>query len=175
MISRALLPALFLLVFPQGIPVPVRPASNVGLQQFAGTYYEIARIHNDPQKPCAGPVAVTYSARSDGGLDAFHQCRKADGSAVQVQGVGRPGMEGELQVRFTARWRFFGRQTWQDYWVLGVGPDYGYAVVGNSSRTSLWILSRLPRMSQLAYRQAVEIAEANGYDIDKLTLTPQEG
>jgi lipocalin len=29
-------------------------------------------------------------------------------------------------------------------------------------------------MSELAYRQAVEIARANGYDVDKLIRTTQE-
>jgi hypothetical protein len=28
-------------------------------------------------------------------------------------------------------------------------------------------------MSQLAYRQALEIAAVNGYEVDKLILTPQ--
>jgi apolipoprotein D and lipocalin family protein len=172
MIPRALIPALLLSVLPQDTSAPLRPAPNVNLRQYAGTYYEIARIPNDLQKSCAGDIIVTYSVRNDGHLDGFHQCRKVDGTIAQVHGVGRPGRASELQVRFVAPWRLFGRRRW-DYWVLGVAPDYSYAVIGNSSRTSLWVLSRLPRMSQLAYRQALEIAAVNGYEVDKLILTPQ--
>ena len=53
------------------------------------------------------------------------------------------------------------------------GPRHSYAVVGDPSRTYLWILSRTPVMPELAYRQAVEIAASNGYDISRLVKTPQ--
>jgi apolipoprotein D and lipocalin family protein len=172
MIPRALIPALLLFVLPQGTSAPLRPARNVNLPHYAGTYYEIARVPNDLQKTCAGDITMTYSVRTDGHLDAFHRCRKPDGTIAEVHGVGRPASGSELQVRFVGPWRPLGRRRW-DYWVLGVGPDYSYAVIGNSSRTRLWVLSRFPRMSQLAYRQALEIAEANGYEVDKLILTPQ--
>jgi apolipoprotein D and lipocalin family protein len=81
--------------------------------------------------------------------------------------------DGRVQARFTVPWRPFARRAWEDYWILAAGPEYGYLVIGNESRTCLWILSRLPRMPQLAFRHAREIAEAKGYDVDELVETPQ--
>jgi apolipoprotein D and lipocalin family protein len=93
----------------------------------------------------------------------------------QVRGVGRRAGDGsQLQVRFGAPWRSIRRRGWEEYWVLTVGPGYSYAVIGNPARTCLWILSRVPRMSPLAYRQALQIAEANHFDVAKLVPSPQE-
>jgi apolipoprotein D and lipocalin family protein len=35
---------------------------------------------------------------------------------------------------------------WGDYWVLALGPDYEYAVVGEPSRRYSWILARTPTL-----------------------------
>ena len=46
-------------------------------------------------------------------------------------------------------------------------------VVGEPSRTYLWILSRTAAMTEDDYRAAVAAAEANGYDATRLVRTPQ--
>jgi apolipoprotein D and lipocalin family protein len=176
MIPPVLVSALLFCALPQRPPAPPRADTTVDLPQFAGTYYEIARIPNRLQRLCAGEVTATYTVRPDGRLNVVNRCRKENGTIVQVRGVGRRAGDGRLiHVRFAAPWHSLGRRTWEDHAVLAVGPDDSYAVLGNESRTCLWILSRLPRMSQLAYRQALEIARAHGYDVERLIQTPQGG
>jgi apolipoprotein D and lipocalin family protein len=164
---------LILCLFVQDAPTAPRVPSAVDLQQIGGTYYEIARIPNRLQDVCAGDVTTTYAATPDGQLDVMNRCRKDDGTMAQVHGVGRKTGDGRVQVRFAAQRRLFGRRTWEDYSMLATGPEYNYLVIGNESRTCLWILSRMPRMSPLSHRQALEIAEANGYDVATLVPTRQ--
>jgi apolipoprotein D and lipocalin family protein len=50
----------------------------------------------------------------------------------------------KLKVRFF--WPFSG-----DYWIIDLGADCQYAVVGHPKRNYLWILSRSPRMDPAVY------------------------
>ena len=38
------------------------------------------------------------------------------------------------------------RPVWGDYWVLALGPNYDYAVIGEPSRRYGWILARTPSL-----------------------------
>jgi apolipoprotein D and lipocalin family protein len=159
----------------------LQPASGtfaaLDLEQYAGTYYEIARLPNAVQKQCATDVTATYAVRTDGRVDVLNRCRKKDGTTVVTRGVARrAGGEASgarLEVRSGRAWLFVPRR-WVEYWVLAVGRDYTYAVVGGPRRNHLRILSRLPQMPDLAYRQALEVAKSNGYDVSRLVKTPQE-
>ena len=108
-------------------------------------------------------------------MDVFNECRKESGTEIRVQGIGRPSADGaNIEVRFPAPWLSGGRRPWPDYEILGTGPEYSYVVAGDAGRNHLWILSRLPRMPQLAYRQAIEIAKGQGHDVARLVRTPEE-
>lgn len=155
---------------PQTVP-------SVDLARYAGTYYEIARFPNRFQTQCAANVTATYAVRPDGRIDVVNRCRKADGTEAVARGVakraGQDPSNARLKVRFAPAILSFLPQVWGDYWILGLAPDYSYSVVGDPGREYLWILSRLPRMPPAAYRQALEIAKANGFDVSRLVATPQ--
>jgi apolipoprotein D and lipocalin family protein len=62
-----------------------------------------------------------------------------------------------------------------DYWVLGLDPDYQWAVVGSPSREYLWILSRSPDLAEPQMEQALAIARAQGFDLSRLMRTAPPG
>jgi apolipoprotein D and lipocalin family protein len=72
------------------------------------------------------------------------------------------------KLRVTFFWPFSG-----DYWVIGLDPEYRWAVVGEPDRKYLWILSRTPKLPAADYDQAISAIRAKGYDPSKLVLTPQ--
>ena len=156
---------------------PPRPVASVDLAKYAGTYYEIARFPNRFQKQCTGNVTATYATREDGRVEVINRCRREDGTTQEARGVARRAendtSNARLRVRFAPAWLSFLPKVWGDYWILGTGPEYSYAVVGSPTGEYLWILSRLPRMPDLAYQQAIEIATSNGYDVSQLVKTPQ--
>ncbi len=67
-------------------------------------------------------------------------------------------------------WPFFG-----DYWVIGLDPDYRWAVVGAPGRDYLWILSRERRMAEADFAAATAIAAREGFDVSRLRRTAQGG
>ena len=162
-----------------GVPAgaePPRTVEAVDLQRYLGTWYEIARLpmwaEDRPGLACE-EVTATYTPREDGRIGVLNRClnaldgdapRQARGSAYAVPGSGNA----KLRVSFF--WPFHG-----DYWVLGLDPEYRWAVVGEPGRRWLWILSRTPRMAPEALERATSIAREAGYDLGPLRMTRQEG
>jgi apolipoprotein D and lipocalin family protein len=160
---------------PRGAGQPLRPVDAVDLSRYAGRWYEVARLPNKLQGKCAGDVVVHYALRRDARMDVINQCRQNDGEIDQVKGIARrlSGAKNDavLQVRFAPAIFSFLPGVWGDYWIIGLGPDYTWAVVGVPSRESLWILSRTPSLSESALAQAIEIAKGNGFDTSRLLRT----
>jgi len=67
------------------------------------------------------------------------------------------------KLKVTFFWPFFG-----DYWILELGANYEYVVVGEPSRKYLWILSRTAKMDEAVYAGIAERLAAKGYDARKL-------
>ena len=155
--------------------VEVRSVAFVDLDRYVGDWYEIARYPNRFQRSCLGDVRASYARRPDGRIDVVNRCRTADG-AIEARGVARVVDErtrSQLKVRFAPGWLSFIPQVWGDYWVIGLGDDYSWAVVGSPDHDYLWILSRTPRLDDDRAAAARSAARANGFDLDRLQPTEQ--
>jgi apolipoprotein D and lipocalin family protein len=155
-------------------PAP-RAVEKVDLRRYAGRWYEVARLPNAREKHCVSDVTVRFTTRDAGHMDVVGSCRASDGKTRETRGVGRirgTGSSGRLEIRYAPAFFSFLPQVWKDHWILGLGPDYTWTVVGMPNREHLWILSRLPEMSTSSYQQALEIADGNGFDIRQLVKTP---
>jgi hypothetical protein len=60
-----------------------------------------------------------------------------------------------------------------DYWILDVGPNYEYALVGHPSRLYLWLLSRTPVLDSGSTQSLLAKAQALHFDTSQLVYTPQ--
>ncbi len=154
---------------------PLRVVDSVDLTRYAGRWYEAARFPNRFQDQCIGDVVVHYALRTDGRIDVVNRCRTSGGKVDEARGIGRKAGDGQsparLEVRFAPAFLSFLSSVWGDYWIIGLGPEYTWAVVGTPSREYLWILSRTPEMSATSYERAIEIARGNGFDVTRLVKT----
>ena len=144
--------------------------ASVDLARYAGTWYEIASFPQWFQRGCTATTA-TYALRSDGLIDVVNQCRKGstDGPLASAHGRARVA---DLETNAKLQVSFF-RPFWGDYWIIDLGAEYEYAVVGHPGRDYLWILSRNPSMPDDAYRAIVRRLAARGYDTSRLVRTVQ--
>ncbi len=143
---------------------------RVEIERYLGTWYEIARYPNRFQNECVS-VTADYSLRDDGKIRVVNACRKGapDGPIKRIEGkawVVDRETNAKLRVQFF--WPF-----WGAYWIIDLGEDYKYAVVGHPKRKYLWILSRTPDMSPELYQTIVERLVKKGYDPARLEKTPQ--
>lgn len=148
---------------------PLRTVSSVDLGRYSGTWYEIARYPNRFQRDCESDTMAEYTLRKDGKVQVVNSCRQRDGKIKKARGTAKVAdKRTNAKLKVTFFWPFYG-----DYWVIGLSPDYRYAIVGEPSRKYLWILSRTPGMDETTYREIVEEIRAAGYDPDKLIKTRQ--
>lgn len=155
---------------------PVRTVDKVDLDRYVGEWFEIARFPNEFQDQCAGDVRARYSKREDGRLDVTNTCTTPEGEAEEAQGVAKVvdgATSAQLKVRFAPAVLSWLPFVWGDYWILGLPPDYSWAVVGSPDRKYLWILARKPTLDADAYEKAIAVARENGFDATRLVRTNQ--
>jgi apolipoprotein D and lipocalin family protein len=156
---------------------PVRTVALVDLDRYAGDWFEIARFPNRFQRQCLGDVRASYARRPDRRLDVVNRCRTAAGQ-TEARGVARIVDEhtfARLKVRFAPGWLSFLPFVWGDYWIIGLAPDYSWAVVGDPGRDYLWILARVPHLDDESVARARAAARDNGFAVERLVPTPQTG
>jgi apolipoprotein D and lipocalin family protein len=154
----------------------VRTVPFVDLDRYAGDWFEIARFENRFQRQCVGDVRASYARRADGHIDIVNRCRTEDGR-TEARGVARLVDEqthARLKVRFAPAWLSWVPPVWGDYWIIGLAPDYSWAVVGDPGREYLWILARMPRLDAESMAAARTAAQNNGFAVERLVQTPQE-
>ncbi len=156
----------------------VRTVGAVDLSRYVGDWYELARFPNRFEEKCAADVMARYRRQDGGTIEVINSCRKADGTITTARGVARivdTSSNAKLEVRFAPAFLSFIPWVWGDYWIIGLEPQYRWAVVGSPDRKYLWVLSRTPVVDEREYAQAVERAAANGFDVSRLKRTKQTG
>lgn len=142
---------------------------SVDLGRYTGKWYEIARYPNRFQKKCAGNVVANYRLLSGGKIEVLNECRKSSGELDVARGKAKVSdTKSNAKLRVTFFWPFYG-----DYWIIGLDPNYQWAVVGEPSREYLWILGRTPELSAADNEAAMAVVRSKGYAPDKLVKTPQ--
>jgi apolipoprotein D and lipocalin family protein len=149
---------------------PLETVKTLDVNQYAGTWYEIARLPNRFEKDLEY-VTATYELMENGKIKVINRGMSISepGKKSEITGkawVPDSAFPGKLKVQFF--WPFSGR-----YWVISLDPDYRYALVGDPSRKFLWILSKDKQLNQETYLKLVQTARDNGFETDKLVLIKQ--
>lgn len=160
-------------VAPVADTTPVQPVAAVNLERYVGVWHEVAKIPNRFQNQCARGTTATYSLRSDGTIEVLNECFKKNGKRDAARGVARvvdQTSKARLEVSFVSilGWRPF----WGDYWILGLDPEYQWAVIGTPDRKYGWILAREATLPEVDLAAAFAILTANGYRAEDFELSP---
>jgi apolipoprotein D and lipocalin family protein len=143
-------------------PAPPETVPKVDISRYMGIWYEIARYPNSFQKGCRESVA-SYTLREDSSVAVVNRCRKGT-KKVEARATAKVVdllTNAKLKVSFF--WPFYG-----DYWILDLGENYDYAVVGTPDRKYLWILSRTPEMEASLYGKILGKIESLGFEPGRL-------
>ncbi len=153
------------LAFTNELP-PVRTVPYVDLERYMGKWYEIAAYPQSFQKNCVKSSAE-YSLRDDGKVNVLNSCIQKDGTVKDAKGTAKvvdKTTNSKLKVSFF--WPFYG-----DYWIMDLGTNYEYVVVGNPDRDALWILSRTPEMREDVYQRILRGIENQKYSLEPIKVT----
>jgi len=141
---------------------------HVQLEKYLGKWYEIAHLPAKFQEGC-NETTATYTLSKDGSISVLNQATK-NGKMKQAKGKAKVvDKNSNAKLKVTFFWPFYG-----DYWIIKLGNDYDYSVVGTPNRKYLWILSRTPQMDNKLYSQLIEYVNSKGFDVNKLIKTLQK-
>jgi apolipoprotein D and lipocalin family protein len=136
-----------------------------------GTWFEVARL---PNLEADGPwqhsvdVTATYAKRPDGCITvqtAAHNAKAKMRRSV-VDGIVIPADSSGSKLIL----KFF-RFIRGDLWVIGLDPDYRWALMGTPSRKRLWLLARAPHIDANDLDRALAFGSAQGYDTVRVKPT----
>ena len=146
---------------------PVQSVPQVDLARYVGTWHEVARFPMYFQNQCVGDVTANYSQMDNGKIKVLNRCRTQDGDFTEAEGsAGVVDNTNNSQLKVSFFWPFR-----SDYWIIGLDPEYRWAVVGNPDRKYLWILSRSKTMTPSDLAAAKASAIAQGFDLTKLMMS----
>jgi len=145
--------------------------SHAYVDQYMGQWYEIAKIPHWFEKGLVG-TSVTYSLLPGGEVDVLIKAYKKgfNGKSYYSKftaSIGNKKTYAEIIVKVF--WFFTGT-----FYILDLGENYEYAVVGNKARDKVWILSRTPRMDPGLYDTLLKRIQMNGFNTSKIEKTRQE-
>lgn len=147
---------------------PLQTVPRVDLSRYVGTWYDIASFPQRFQRGCTATTA-TYTLRADGQIDVVNRCRDQTVDGPERVSRGRARVVDRV-TNARLKVSFF-RPFWGDYWIVDLGDDYAWAVVGHPSRDYLWILSRTPTLDPAVYDGIVGRLAAQGYETGRLVRT----
>lgn len=143
--------------------------SNLDVNRFMGSWYEIARYEHSFEKGMTH-VKANYSLLPDGTIRVLNSGMK-NGKKKEIEGKARKKKDSnsnsKLEVSFFL-WFY------SDYFVFELDDNYQYAVIGSSSDKYLWILSRTPQLPQSTINDLLIKIKKRGYDTSKLYFVPQK-
>jgi len=138
---------------------------RVELEKYVGKWYDIAHLPFRFQEGCSDTTA-TYALSGDGGVSVLNECVR-NGKVKRAKGRAKVvDKNSGAKLKVTFFWPFYG-----NYWIIDLGKDYDYAVVGTPNRKYLWILSRTPQMDDKLFSQLIESAKSKGFDTNNLIKT----
>ena len=154
-----------------------KTVESVDLKRYTGKWFEIARYPNRFQKQCVGNVTAEYSLQSNNRITVINKCLEKNGKLDEAKGEAKivdTESNAKLEVRFAPKFLSFLPFVWGDYWILDLGQNYEYALVGSPDRKYLWILSRTQNLDTQTYEKLRQTAQREGFNADKLVKTLQK-
>ncbi|NLY37378.1 MAG: hypothetical protein GX046_09115 [Tissierellia bacterium] len=138
---------------------------DLDLNKYLGKWYEIGKLSAKEQGGLDNVTAL-YTLRSDKKIGVDNRGYK-NGKKRGIKGLAWLRDEkcsGGLYVQFF--WPFKA-----DYNVIKLASDYRYALVMGKSKSSLWILSRTPKMNKKDYLEIIKFLDSQGFETSKILKT----
>ncbi len=145
---------------------------HVDLRRLMGTWYEIARFPNLFQKEDWVGATDNYYPQENGEIEVIYRYHEKQFDAplkeIKAKMWREPKDAPSGKFKYQALWPFT-----VDYWVIELGTEYEYLVIGYPNHNMLWIMSRTPSLDEGTYRGILERVANQGYDVSKLIKVPQ--
>lgn len=159
---------IFCLTFMNSAQAQLQTVPYVELSKYAGTWYQIAHKPLNFEGPCVCSRQV-LTPIEDGSIAVYNTCNEPTTGVLRSIAGFAYNNDPATNAQFTVD---FGLPKMGQYWIIGLGDNYEYAVVSDPAFSSLYILSKTPQLAAELYEEALEKAKAQ-MDVSKLRVTEQ--
>ena len=143
--------------------------AQVDLSRMQGKWFEIAKLPRPSQAGCTGTTAE-YQLKSATELLVVNECHQGTLQGPIKRVAARAvATDASVPAKLSLDFGF----AYGDYWIVEVGDDYEYAVVGHPTRDYLWILSRQRTLPQSTLDGVLKRAKDRGFPVGILSYTEQ--
>jgi len=141
-----------------------RPVPELDIMLYAGKWYNLLSIPTFLNKHWRESVE-TYVIHPDGYYAVFTTYRVVNEEQTKYFRSRLTTVRGSQNSRFKAQ------TVWplkEDYWVIELGEDYSYVVVGHPKHKRLTIMARGPGLPENELSEIILRCKKKGYDTSKL-------
>ena len=145
--------------------------ASVDIDRFMGDWYIIAAIPARIERNAFNAIE-SYSLNEDGSIATTYTFNKGgfDGRLKRYTATGFI-----LDTDSNAIWGM--RFIWPlkaDYRIIYLTPDYQHTIIGRDKRDYVWIMSRMPKVSESHLSEMMNFISSVGYDLNCVRLIPQQ-
>ncbi len=135
---------------------------NFNLNNYLGTWYEIARIKNDYEIYLKN-VKTEYTLNDDGTIKVVNSGYFGNEYKESIGIANKTDDDMILKISFDSI-------NFNDYKILYIDENYQYALVGGNEPHYLWILSRTEKLEEKNLVQLLDLAKEKNYNIGEVIL-----
>ncbi|MEQ1721962.1 MAG: lipocalin family protein [Pseudobdellovibrio sp.] len=138
---------------------------QIDLLKYSGKWFEIARKPTFFQRNCVRSTAE-YQVIDDSSVSVYNVCYKADNSTSDISGTAKI-LDRNEPAKLKVRFNIFAQG---EYWVTDLDPNYQWAVVSASKKSSLFILAREAPMKPELLKQILDTLKAKNFNVEELVF-----
>ena len=148
----------------------MKTVDYVDLERFMGPWYVIANIPTFLEKDAYNAIE-TYTLNDDGTIATNFTFRKGGPDGDQKEYNPKAFV---VDTSSNALWGM--RFVWPikaDYRIVYLDDDYDMTIIARQKRDYVWIMARMPTISDEDYYRLESMVKSLGYDLAKLQRVPQ--
>ncbi|UGQ41248.1 lipocalin family protein [Rhodococcus aetherivorans] len=151
---------------------PLTPVAELDVNRYMGTWYQLAANPAPFNLDCVRDTTANYTLLDERNVRVENSCTTVTGERRGIVGNARVNDTASLHVSFAGVPSQDSLDGPSNYIVSYLADDYSWALVGDPTRISGFVLSRSPVVDDAAWQQIRTVVEQQGYNSCLMLTSP---
>lgn len=151
---------------------PLRPVDRIDVPRYLGSWYQLAANPAPFNLDCVRDTTANYTQAGDRDVRVENSCTTITGDRRGIVGNARVNGPAELHVSFPSVPGQSSPDGPSNYLVAHIADDYSWALVGDPTRLSGFVLSRTPVVDDAGWQEIRRVVETQGYNSCLMLTSP---
>ncbi|CDZ90026.1 lipocalin family protein [Rhodococcus ruber] len=151
---------------------PLTPVAELDVNRYMGTWYQLAANPAPFNLDCVLDTTANYTLIDERNVRVENSCTTVTGERRGIVGNARVNDTASLHVSFPGVPTQDSLDGPSNYIVGYLADDYSWALVGDPTRVSGFVLSRSPVVDAAAWQQIRSVVEQQGYNSCLMLTSP---